>query len=313
LLARAVVAGERGHAVTAAQLYEQLAGETTGAADTACVLEAAQAEWRRAEEDGKATTTGATAAALRGAAAPGPGDAGEGDEEEIREEIRMVRALEQELDGLPLEAQEERASTRLRLAKMYAQRSDGAAARTWLELVLSEDPKREEALSMLVLVYGQLGLFAEAAGACDKLARVRVDPAAKAQALYDQGELLRNGLRDDQAAHESYLKSFDLDASFLPTLYRLVDHYWRTGDVQSVADIGADILAKESPDRLAQSDVALVVALSAAAVGSDDLARTALASSTRDEGAVDERLAELDQMLGARAPEALKRVRALVR
>src|SRR6185369_12436553 len=125
-------------------------------------------------------------------------------------------------------------------------------------LALAEEPDREGALESLISVYEHLGLHAEAAAVCGRLARVYEVPELRAQALFRQGEILRSGLGDLGAANDAYLRASDLDPTFVPTLLRLVHYYWSEGDFTNLVDIGAQLLEARGAEALAQDGVALM-------------------------------------------------------
>ena len=217
-----------------------------------------------------------------------------------------ARRLEEVLRLLPPKEVDKLREARQRLAEVYLQLDDFAAARHYLELVLAEEPDREGALEALVAVYEHLDMHAQAAGLCARLARVYEAPELRAQALYRQGEILRSGLGDLAAANDAYLRASDLDPSFVPTLLRLVHYYWSEGDFANLVEIGAELLRTRSPEALAQDGVGLMLALGAAAGRKDTaLARAVLHPSAADPQSIAQRLSELGRTLGRRPPEAL--------
>jgi tetratricopeptide (TPR) repeat protein len=136
-------------------------------------------------------------------------------------------------------------------------------ARTTLELVLAHDPNRAAALEILIDAYEQLEIPEAAAEACGRLSRVTGEPGRRAAALYRQAEILRTRLGDPDAALDAYLRSSDLDPAFLPARLRLVDHFWRQGDLDVVADLADDLRAVSvSPDDGADLLVRLAIARS---------------------------------------------------
>jgi tetratricopeptide (TPR) repeat protein len=217
-----------------------------------------------------------------------------------------ARRLEEVLRLLPVKEVDKRRETRQRLAEVYLQVEDLTAARHYLELVLAEEPDGERALEALASVYEHLGLYAEAAALCVRLARVYETPELRAQALYRQGEILRSGLGDLAAANDAYLRASDLDPGFVPTLLRLVHYYWGEGDFANLAEIGAELLRARGPEALAQEGVGLMLALGVAAGRRDAaLARAVLHPPALDLQSVAQRLSELARTLGRRPPEAL--------
>ncbi|HEV3031630.1 MAG TPA: tetratricopeptide repeat protein, partial [Polyangia bacterium] len=149
--------------------------------------------------------------------------------------------LEEVLRLVPAGAAAELVDVRQRLGAVYVQLGDWGAARYTLELVLAQDPSRQTALELLVEVYERLGLFKEAALACVRLARLDFDPTRRAAILHRQGEILRVHLGDEAAALDAYLKSSDLDPRYVPTMVRLLPHFWAEGDFASLGDIADDL------------------------------------------------------------------------
>ncbi len=149
--------------------------------------------------------------------------------------------LEEVLRLLPPGAITELNEVRQRLGAVYAEVGEWAAARTALELVLTQDPTRAPALETLVDAYEHLGMPEAAAEVCGRLSRLYVQPARRAAALYRQAEILRLRLHNPSAALDAYLRSSDLDPFFVPARLRLVDQFWAAGDLDVVADLANDL------------------------------------------------------------------------
>lgn len=151
--------------------------------------------------------------------------------------------LEEVLRLLPAGASSELSDLRHRLGAVYAETGELGSARYYLELVVAQDPTRAPALELLLQTYEKLDLHREAAEACGRLARLYVDPADRAAALYRQAEILQTHLGDDAGALDAYLRSSDIDPGFVPSRLRLIDHFWAEGDVDVVADLANDLAA----------------------------------------------------------------------
>jgi tetratricopeptide (TPR) repeat protein len=151
--------------------------------------------------------------------------------------------LEEVLRLLPAGASSELSDLRYRLGSVYAGTGELGSARYYLELVVAQDPTRAPALELLLQTYEKLDLHREAAEACGRLARLYVDPAQRAAALYRQAEILQTHLGDDAGALDAYLRSSDIDPGFVPSRLRLIDHFWAEGDVDVVADLANDLAA----------------------------------------------------------------------
>ncbi len=216
-----------------------------------------------------------------------------------------ARRLDEVLALLPTDAVERSRDVRQRLGEIRFQLQDYPGARSSLEAVLSESPDREGALESLVAVYERLGLHREAADVCERLARVCKDSTRRAEALFRQGEILRVGVGDAAAANDAYLRSSDLDPTYVPTLLRLAEYYWAAGDLRNVGEIGAELSKTQSAASLGESGVGLVISLVAACDGDTQLARSSLDPASMDANQVATRLGELAQALGRRGPENL--------
>jgi tetratricopeptide (TPR) repeat protein len=152
---------------------------------------------------------------------------------------------------------------RQRLGTVYAELGEWSSARYYLELVMTQDPGRTAALEILLEAYEQLDLPEAAVEACGRLARLHVQPAKRAAALYRQAEILRTRMGDPAGALDAYLRSSDLDPRFVPSRIRLVDHFWTRADLDVVADLANDlasaqISAEDHPDLVARLTLATI-------------------------------------------------------
>jgi tetratricopeptide (TPR) repeat protein len=227
-----------------------------------------------------------------------------------REDLpEAAQQLEELLKLYPAEALDKITQTRQQLAEMRARLGDDEGARHQLELLIAEDPNRTPALEILVPLYGRLGLHREAAHALGHLARLYTDPRKRAETLFQQGDLLQNQLGDEEAANDAFLRSSDIDPTFAPTLVRLVRYYWRRGQFQDVAEVGAELVKQGYPALGGASDSRLLVALASVAKGEDmTLAKAALADGPLPaEDVAATRLSELAARLGEHAPAAIDR------
>jgi tetratricopeptide (TPR) repeat protein len=172
--------------------------------------------------------------------------------------------LEELLHLLPLGASADLGDLRHRLGAIYAETGEWHGARSYLELVVDQDPGRLPALELLLQTYLKLGLNHEAAEACGRLARLYPDRAHRADVLYRQGEIRRTLLGDESGALDAYLRSSDADPAFVPSRLRLVDHFWAEGDLDVVADLAGDLAAVPLS---ADSDADLIARLAIAVAG----------------------------------------------
>jgi tetratricopeptide (TPR) repeat protein len=222
-----------------------------------------------------------------------------------REDRREAgRRLEELLRLYPPDASEKIAEARERLGEIRAALGDDEAARHQLELLLAEHPNRLAALETLAAVHERLGRHREAAEAFGRLGRLYADPRQKAEALYRQGEILRQRLEDQEAADDAYLRSSDMDPTFPPTLVRLIQYYWTQRDLENVAEVGAELAFAG-----ARSDeVALLIALAQLVQRRDrEAAQAVLRDVPVEAPAAADRLAELAHHLGDAAAGPLDR------
>lgn len=204
--------------------------------------------------------------------------------------------------------------TRQRLGEIHYQMGNLGAARHHLEMVLSAEPERIEAVELLVSITLALGRHKEAAELCGQLSRLHVSPARRAECLYRQGEILREHVGDTDAANDAYLRSCDLDPTFAPTLGRLVPYFWAAGDLKSVVDLGSELIRGRGAALLGTDDVGLLVALAALMVGRDEaLARDALRGAPPAIDRLAIRLAEMAGHVARNAAEDFAWVIATVR
>jgi tetratricopeptide (TPR) repeat protein len=152
-----------------------------------------------------------------------------------------VQRLEEVLRLMPSAASADLLDIRQRLGALHADLEEWESARHYLELVLGQDPARAPALELLLETYDNLDMPAEAARVCARLARLYFEPSRRAAALYRQAEILRTQLENPGAALDAYLRSSDLDPTFVPARLRLVDHFWNVGDLDVVADLASDL------------------------------------------------------------------------
>jgi tetratricopeptide (TPR) repeat protein len=220
--------------------------------------------------------------------------------------------LEEVLRLLPAGASSELGDLRHRLGAVYAEMGDLGSARYYLELVVAQDPARAPALELLLATYERLELYQEAAEVCGRLARLYVEPAHRAAALYRQAEILQTRLGDAVGALDAYLRSSDIDPAFVPSRLRLIDHFWAEGDIDVVADLANDLASLPlSPE----DDADLVARLAIATAGPRSTAppRFALAAHPVLAGAAARALALAGDRAAARGVDTIDPVLAHAR
>ena len=232
--------------------------------------------------------------------------------------------LEEVLRLLPLDALDDLLNVRQRLGSIYVQLEDWGSARYYLELVLAQDPARVTALELLVDVYQRHALHKEAAEACERLARLYFEPSRRAQILYRQGEILRAHVGDQSAASNAFLKASDLDPRFVPTMIRLVEYFWNRGELETLAEVAAELRAAgvgpppqeakgaAAPDAPAtepvpkyDAELTVRMAVGSAIAASEARPEWDLGGLPWDAGLAARSLAEVAAHLGARPPHEL--------
>jgi hypothetical protein len=160
------------------------------------------------------------------------------DEEQRR---AAVAQLEQRLAQLAPEAVVAQRQTRVQLAGHYRDAGRLADAYDQLALVLADEPGNVAALELKVAVAEADGRWLDAAQALERLSYLLPSLAGRAEALQRAGDLYLMRLSDREAASDCYLKAVDLLPTHAPTLRRLIDYFWSTGDEVSVAEMAATL------------------------------------------------------------------------
>jgi tetratricopeptide (TPR) repeat protein len=213
-----------------------------------------------------------------------------------RHDLRTAaERLDEVLRLFPPHAIDAALDVRLHLMEVQAGLGDWAAAQGHAEFLLAHDPGRISVLERLADIYQQQGLDAAAADAFDRLARLYPQPRRRAEALLRSGDIFLERLGDETRAFDSYLKSSDLDATFVPTTLRLISAYWSRGRYDDIAGLSEDLRgggtlpALDTPPR-----VRLAVAVALAHGDADRGAAVAeLASLPWDANSAAEVLAEM--------------------
>ncbi|HTE52432.1 MAG TPA: tetratricopeptide repeat protein [Kofleriaceae bacterium] len=186
---------------------------------------------------------------------------------------RAIDASRALLELIPLDDVRAVRAARLQLAELCGRSGDPRAAIAYYEQVLSDEPKSITALSSLLAHYTEAGDFGSAARVLRSLIALTPGPTQRAELLFRLGEMCRRGLGDPDLAADSYLKAIDLDPDHLPTLRRLLDHYWRAGDNKNLLDVARDLDKRGALlDRVVDADALAGAMLVAALRGARDLA-----------------------------------------
>jgi tetratricopeptide (TPR) repeat protein len=225
----------------------------------------------------------------------------------------VVRWLGEVLALLPIDAVDRTKQAREGLGRAYLALGQAEAAREHLQIVLSEEPDRLTAIEVSARAEEVLGEHRKAAELWSRLARLYPEPLRRAEALYRQGEAFRM-VGDDAAANDAYLRSADMDPGLAPTMVRLVGYYWARGDLAGVAGAGAELAATDAGRAaLADEDVALMIALGAAAgTADDDLAEKVLPRPLPHQDLVLRRVCDLARSLGTNVAQRFDKGFALL-
>jgi tetratricopeptide (TPR) repeat protein len=125
----------------------------------------------------------------------------------------------------------------------------------------------------------------------------------QAALLRDEAQLLESELGDSEGAIDCWLRAHDLEPTHLPTLGRLVDHYWAEGDLQTVAELGDEMAALE-PNAPVVAELRQVHLAIAAMLTRDDLRNTVrwLSPVLSDESLMPQALLELGRARAVGGP-----------
>jgi tetratricopeptide (TPR) repeat protein len=159
---------------------------------------------------------------------------------------------------------ERRDTLRERLGLVCLQLQAFERARKYLEPLVVEQPERPTAVEALAQATVGAKDFVRGAELWGRLSRLLKDNRKRAEALYQQGEILRARLGDIDAADDAYLRAADIDPTHVPTLVRLLDHYFRCRDLTNLVELGEELLKiPDGRQTLLTGDAGLVLALGA--------------------------------------------------
>lgn len=136
---------------------------------------------------------------------------------------------------------------RTTLGELYIASGDMSKARRKLEGALELDPRSERAMQLLLTTYNQLKEYQLAADIAERLAHQLEDNQSKAGLLFHRSQLLSKHLKDEDEAINCLLKAYDISPLHIPTLWHLVEYYWQEGDLESVSQMGLDLIRSEAP------------------------------------------------------------------
>ena len=179
---------------------------------------------------------------------------------------RAIEAQQAIIDMIPTTAVEELRGARLALADLCQRSGETTLAIYYFERVLADEPRSVTALSNLLALYSGNRDPIGASRVLRALIALTPSPTQRADLLFRLGELIASSASDRASAADAYFKAIDLDPDHLPTLRRLLTHYWRAGDSAGVDDMIQELsrrgaLLSEATDRGTLGRAALHLAL----------------------------------------------------
>ena len=178
----------------------------------------------------------------------------------IGDDRAAYAALRAVLELLPRDSFDRAAELRRHLGELAARLGELDDARTLLESLLIDDPQRRDVMSSLTDVYERQGAWSKAGALYERREMNAETGEERAELLFRRGEALSRAQELD-AASDAYLKAADLNPRHAPTLRRLVRHYLRTGDYQSLVEVVEEIEALGQPLAEVSMDAGLGLAL----------------------------------------------------
>jgi len=177
-------------------------------------------------------------------------------------------------------------------------------ARTHLDPLVVEKPEHAPAVEALAQACVGAKDFARGAELWGRLSRLLKDERKRAEALFQQGEILRTRLGQIEAADDAYLRAADIDPTHVPTLVRLLDHYFREGDQLNLVGLGEELMTlPEGRQALGTGDAGLLLALGATRAEKEN----AFPLPDRLSDGAGQHLIELGNQMEGESPSALDR------
>ncbi len=199
--------------------------------------------------------------------------------------VTALSAARAVLDLVPLDDEDATLAAHAAIVELLRQSGQLETAATHLERVLREHPHHGPAIEALASIHSARGDWAAATRYLFQLVPLAPTAAARAERLYQLGEVVLGRLGDVERADDVFLRASDVDPAHVPTLRRLLDVYWRADDPAGVVDIARDLASRS--------------ALVAGAVDDAALARALVSATVTGDGAL---AARLRSALGAAAP-----------
>jgi tetratricopeptide (TPR) repeat protein len=182
-------------------------------------------------------------------------------------------------------------ATREKLGDLYLRAGNLQQAKEFLEECLDTDPQQSKVMQTLITVYQRLGEYESMVQMIDQLVQATCNSLSRASLLHYQAEILGGMLGKEAAAIDCLLKAYDLAPSYPPVLWRLIDYYWERNEMESVAEMGSNLLEsinlmKETPDLrfvhlaaamlIVRNDASTAALLLRVALGSPELVEAAV-------------------------------------
>jgi uncharacterized protein HemY len=191
-------------------------------------------------------------------------------------ELRALATL------LPPTGAAQLADVQLRIAELASRMGRPAEARGPLELALGLGDRRPRTLELAASIYAQLGAWDSAAELQEAISRAETSPRARAERLFLAGEIHRLQRQDLERANDCFLRASDIDATHVPTLWCLIEHYFRARDWEQLAAVARDLAraGAQDDDPLAPAGHRAYVGLAFALRGEASRAQAALGATS---------------------------------
>ncbi len=157
-----------------------------------------------------------------------------------------IEATQALLHEIPAESTQETARFRQSLAELLQKDNQIQDAIREHERVLQDYPKSFRSWEALVNLYIQTGAFSRASFAQQRLVELIDPPKRKCIALYRLATIYEVYQQDYEHAADALLKAADLDPTNIPTLRKLVDHYWISADSAALLQVARDLATEDA-------------------------------------------------------------------
>ncbi|MEO6774463.1 MAG: tetratricopeptide repeat protein [Kofleriaceae bacterium] len=173
------------------------------------------------------------------------------------------------LDLVPLDDDEALLATHFALVDLYRTLGDLDSATAQLDRVVRVHPHHAFAIEQLAEIHIAKGDWDTATRFLYQLVPLAPSPSERAERLYRLGEAVLVHLGDLDRADDIFLRASDLDPTYVPTLRRLLDVYWRADDPSALVEVTSQLASSGSLTLGPIGKTALSQALIAAALVGD--------------------------------------------